>query len=163
MQKPTTIGKFLKGRFFLLFCSILPFIIAFFISGKKNADFGSTVKKFENILDRKEVSAKKELSNLSEKAKTWTYKKLFGEKPDYYENLFDREGLVLLIFENDTLRFWTDNTVAVDNRLSQNNFNERIVKLSNGWFDVVKLPVGKKELVALVLLTRHHSGEIRLA
>src|ERR1035437_3103812 len=157
MQKPTTIGKFLKGRFFLLLCSILPFIIAFLISGKKNADFGSTVKKFEIILDRKELSAKKELSNLSEKAKTWTYKKLFGEKPDYYENLFDREGLVFMIFENDTLRFWTDNTVAVDNRLSQNNFNDKIVRLPNGWFEVEKFPAGKKELCALVLLKRDYA------
>ena len=157
MQKPTNIGKFLKGRFFLLFSSMLFFASAFFISGKKNADFDSTLKKFENIFDRKEVLAKKELSNLSEKVKTWTYKKLFGEKPDYYENLFDKEGLVFLIFENDTLRFWTDNTVAVDNRLSQNNFNEKIVKLPNGWFEAVKFHAGKKELVALVLLKRDYA------
>src|ERR1035437_4559356 len=105
MQQSSTIGKFLRNRFILLFCSVLSFALAFLISGIENSDFGSTAAKFENILNTKEDHAKKELSGLSEKARKWTYKKLFNEKPGYYESLFDKEGIVFLIFENDTLRF----------------------------------------------------------
>jgi len=157
MHKPTTIGKLLRGRFFLLFCSVLSLVAAFFISGKENADFGSTATKFENILDKKEDHAKRELLDLSAKVQKATYKKLFNDKPGYYESLFDNEGLVFLIFENDTLRFWTDNTVAIDNHLSQNNFSEKIVKLPNGWFEVERFSTGKKQLFALVLLKRDYS------
>ena len=98
--------------------------------------------------------AKTELTELSEKSKISAYKELFSEKPAYYESLFDREGLAFFIFENDTLRFWTDNTVAIENRLAQNQFDKPLVKLLNGWFQVIKLSSGKKELFALILLKK---------
>ncbi len=150
------IGNFLRSRFFLLSLAVVCFASAFYISGRQEPDFSTTAARFENILNRKEQHSKKELSELAEKTKKWKYKELFSEKPGYYESLFDREGLVFLIFENDTLRFWTDNTVAVDNRLSRNNFKDPVVKLPNGWFEVVKLSVGKKELFALILLKREY-------
>ncbi|MBI4946880.1 MAG: GHKL domain-containing protein [Bacteroidetes bacterium] len=157
MKKFSMIRNFIRSRFFLLLCAVVFFASAFFIAGKKESDLDSTVVNFQDILYRKQDHAKKELSELSEKSQGWTYNKLFSEKPGYYESLFDREGLVFLIFENDTLRFWTDNTVAVNNRLSQNNFNDKIVKLANGWFEVVKFPTGKKQLFALVLLKREYA------
>ena len=158
------VSNFLSSRFFLLACVVVCFASAFFISGKENTDFSSKANRFEKVLDGKEEHATKELNELAEKIKTWSYKELFSEKPGYYESLFEREGLVFLIFENDSLCFWTDNTVAVDNRLSQNNFKDKIVKLPDGWFEVEKLTLanpssgglssGKKEMFALILLKR---------
>ena len=161
MQEPYTISAFLQNRFFLLSIAVLCFVSAFFISGKENADYSSATAHFEKVLNKKIEHSEKELSALSEKTKKWSYKELFSEKPGYYESLFDREGLVFFIFENDTLSFWTDNTIAVDNRLSQNNFIENIVKLPNGWFEIVKLKEGKKELLALVLLKREYAYQNR--
>ncbi|MBI3500262.1 MAG: GHKL domain-containing protein [Bacteroidetes bacterium] len=152
-----TINNFIRSRFFLLACAVISFALAFFISGKEKADYSSTAERFEKILEQKETHAKKELNELGEKTKTWSYEKIFSEKPGYYENLFDKEGLEFLIFENDTLRFWTDNMVAVDNHLSHTNFNEKIVKLPNGWFHVEKISSGKKDLFALILLKHQYN------
>src|SRR5687768_7929760 len=136
MSEPRSIVNFLKSRFLLLLMAVVCFASAFFIAGKGSTDFSSAASRFEDVLERKELHARQELAELSEKIKTWTYKDLFSEKPDYYETLFDREGLVFLIFEDDKLCFWTDNMVAVDNHLSYNNFSDKIVKLPNGWFSV---------------------------
>ncbi|MEK6614528.1 MAG: ATP-binding protein [Bacteroidota bacterium] len=157
MQKTSPINNFLRSRFVLLLSAVICFASAYFISGKGNSDFSSTAEKFAKILHEKEEHAEKELDELSEKTKKWSYKELFSEKPEYYKSLFEREGLVFLIFENDTLCFWTDNTVAVDNRLSRNNFNDKIVKLPNGWFGIEKFSIGNKELLALILLKREYA------
>jgi len=157
MHIPLKVKDFFRSRLFLLLCPVICFAAAFLISGEENAGHGTAVRQFEYTLDKKAEHAREELSELSEKAKKWTYKELFSEKHDYYESLFEREGLVFLIFENDSLCFWTDNTIAVDNFLSRNNLNSKIVKLPNGWFKVVKLSAGKKELFGLVLLKREYA------
>ena len=148
---------FVRSRFFLLLCVIICFVSAFFISGKENSDFSSTAIQFEKVLDKKEEHAKKELDELVEKTKKWSYKEIFSEKPDYYESLFEREGFVFLIFENDSLRFWSDNTVSVASLLSQNHFSGKIVQLPNGWFAVEKISSAKKDLFALILLKREYA------
>ena len=154
MQKHNSLTTFLKSRFFLLACAVICFAVAFFISGKDKIDYSSASENFEHVLHEKEMHSKEELKELADKANKWTYKELFSEKTDYYENLFEREGLAFLVFENDTLRFWTDNKVAVDNLRSRNNFSGKIVKLPNGWFSIEKLTVDKKELFALILLKK---------
>ncbi|MBI4931103.1 MAG: GHKL domain-containing protein [Bacteroidetes bacterium] len=158
MRKSSQINNFLRSRFVLLLSAVVCFSISFFIRqlSEGNSDFSSTAIQFENVLDKKEEHAKKELAELAEKTKKWTYKELISEKPGYYESLFEREGLVFLIFENDSLRFWTDNTVAVSNYLSQNYFNDKIVKLPNGWFGIEKLSKGEKQILALILLKREY-------
>lgn len=166
MRKTSALTNFLRSRYVLLLSAIICFAVAFFISGKDNLDYSSASENFERVLHKKEMHSKEELKELSEKANKWTYEELFSEKTHYYESLFEREGLVFLIFENDTLRFWTDNRVAVDNLRSRNNFSGKIVKLPNGWFSIEKLFVGptkgtdsvfqrrKKELFALILLRK---------
>src|ERR1051326_7501039 len=96
------VNNFLRSRFFLLACAVVCFSSAYFISGKEKTNFGSTAGRFQKILEQKEEHAKKELNLLTEKTKSWPYEKIFSEKPGYYENLFEKEGLEFLIFENDT-------------------------------------------------------------
>ncbi|MFI5164249.1 MAG: hypothetical protein ACHQHP_03265, partial [Bacteroidia bacterium] len=143
----------------MLFCAVICFVIAFFISGKESRNFSSVSGKFEKVLYANEARAKEELKTLAGKIRILSYKKIFSDKPGYYENLFQRAGLDFLIFENDTLRFWTDNTVAVDDNLSQNNFSGNIVKLPKGWFEVLHLSAGKKNIFALILLKREYAYE----
>ncbi|HEY4799051.1 MAG TPA: hypothetical protein VII99_08255, partial [Bacteroidia bacterium] len=150
-------SEFLQNRFVLLLSAIVCFVAAFVISEKGKKDFSSAAIHFEKVLDKKEEHAQKELLQLAEQAKKNSYKEIFSEKPQYYESLFAREGLVFLIFEKDSLRFWTDNTVEVENSLSQNNFNNKIILLPNGWFEVEKMSSAGKKLFALILLKREYA------
>lgn len=157
MQKQNHFVDFFMSRFFLLVCAVICFALAHFIPDIRQADFVSESEKFQRILYKKEEHAKSEIAELSKKSDNLTYEELFSEKINYYETLFEREGLVFLIFERDTLRFWTDNTVAVDNYLPKNNLEGKIVKLPNGWFAIQKLEKGEKILFALILLKREYS------
>ena len=159
MMKSDEIKNFLLSRFAFLLVAVVCFVVASFISGERKQSFNSSVRNFENDLREKEKHAIVELNRLSEKTKKWSYNEMFSEKTDYYESLFEREGLVFLVFESDSLRFWTDNTVAVGSILSQNNFKDKIVKLPDGWFEVEKLSSGKNEMFALILLKREYAYE----
>jgi len=156
MSNPQLTSSF-RRIFLLLLAATACFALAFFISGEENKDFTSEIKKFESVLHEKEEHAKEELQELAKKAENWSYNEIFSEKPEYYENLFEREGLVYLLFENDSLRFWTDNTVAVNRELRKNDFKEKIARLPNGWFGIERLLQGKKKLYALILLKREYA------
>lgn len=157
MQIRATVASFLKSRFFLLAGAVICITAAYFISDRKQTDFSSASEDFERVLHKKEVRAKEKLKELFQKARELNYEGLFREKTGYYEDLFEREGMVFLIFENDSLRFWTDHTVAVDNYLPRNNFLGKIVKLPNGWFAIEKLSEGEKKLFALILLKHEYA------
>ena len=61
-------------RYVLLLSAVICFAAAFFLSGNNNSDFSSTAIQFEKVLDKKEEHAKKELDELAEKTKKWSYK-----------------------------------------------------------------------------------------
>ncbi|TAL58399.1 MAG: GHKL domain-containing protein [Bacteroidetes bacterium] len=156
MSSPLMVNS-LRSKLVLLLISVVCFSLAYFFSGKGNSDFSSAAMEFEKILHEKEQHAKEELKALAVKAEKWSYHKMFSEKPGYYESLFDREGFVFLVFENDSLRFWTDNTVAVNQHLPKNSFSGKIARLPNGWFGIERLEQGNKKLFALILLKRQYA------
>lgn len=146
-----------RNKLLLVLAVAVCFAGTYFIAGSAKDDFSASAMKFESILHAKEDQAKAELKALEQKAAKWTYREMFSEKPADYESLFDREGLVFLVFENDTLRFWTDNTVAVNQELGKNDFSGKIARLPNGWFGIERLASGNKKLFALILLKRQYA------
>jgi len=94
-----------------------------------------------SVLHRKEERITSELTLLSSKASVQSYNQLFSQRPEYYNTIFKSDGLVLLIYENDTLKFWSDNSVAVENYMKEVCLDDRMAKLKNGWFEVVKQPL----------------------
>ncbi|MFH1005120.1 MAG: ATP-binding protein [Bacteroidota bacterium] len=157
MLKKIRNQTFIGNRFFILLAVLLCFTVAYFTPSIDQSEYISSVKNFENILHQKEKHLLEELNLLSDKASKWSYKKLFNEKSNYYKNLFEREGFVFFIFEHDSLFFWTDNTVTVDNFLQQNSFDRKAILLANGWFEVMRLKTEKKEIIGLILLKNHYS------
>ena len=148
--------KLLRNRLVIILSSALCFAAAYFISLKTNDGFINKAKKFEEVFHEKEQYSKNELSDLADKAQKLPYAEIFTEKQGYYEDLFEEKGIVFLIFEKDYLSFWTNNTVAVDPYLPSNNFNNKIVRLPNGWFGVEELSAGNKKLFALILLKKEY-------
>lgn len=99
---------------------------------------------------------------LAERSKSHDYSQLFSEKPEYYATLFESEGLVLLIYENDTLKYWSDNSIAVENRREEVCLDTKIVKLYNGWFEVMRPNTNaytSKTIVGLILLKSEYPYE----
>jgi len=100
-----------------------------------------------------------ELNVITEKAQSKTYAELFSDDSEYYNKLFEKEGFLFLIYEKDTLKFWTDNTVAFGNDL-KNLPGSKVIRLKNGWYEAFRsevVPGNKKTIVGLLLLKREYS------
>jgi two-component system nitrogen regulation sensor histidine kinase NtrY len=139
-----------QKRIFYLVSAIFLLGLAQLLYSLRNEDPVQDAKKVEKILHRKEKRASEELSMLAAQAESLSYSQLFSLRPDYYNSLSD-EGIVLLVYDNDTLKFWSDNSVAVENYMKEVCLDDRMAKLKNGWFEVITHRIsGSRMAVGLI-------------
>ncbi|MCU0433707.1 MAG: ATP-binding protein [Bacteroidia bacterium] len=92
--------------------------------------------KFADVLHQREALLEQELVQLEQLARQKSYHDIFLQQPAYYDRLGRDQGFVLLIYERDTLQFWSDNSVAVENYMKEVCLDDRLARLKNGWFEV---------------------------
>ena len=147
--------KFFKNKYFLAVLSALFFAVGFLMNHSLSDGSAPTISSFENVLHKKELRLNEEMTALAKRAETQNYNQLFTEKPDYYNTLLEEDGLALLIYENDTLKFWNDNSIAVENWIKEICLDSKMAKLRNGWFEVVRPHTNAtttKAIVGLILV-----------
>ncbi|MFI5148126.1 MAG: ATP-binding protein [Bacteroidia bacterium] len=133
--------KLFHNRLFLCSLSILFLVSGQLLHTMHRENPQTDARKLESVLHSKEKRINEELDLLRSKAGKLNYNQLFTQRPDYYNSFFKKDGLVLLIYENDTLKFWSDNSVAVENYMKEVCLDDHMAKLKNGWFEVVKKPL----------------------
>lgn len=133
--------KLFRNRVFLFVVAIVLLGLAQLLHSLKKEDFPEDIRRIEKVLYQKETRINTELTLLAHKATELNYNQLFAQRPDYYNTLFKEEGLALLIYDNDTLKFWSDNSIAVENYMKEVCLDDRMARLKNGWFEVVKQPL----------------------
>lgn len=151
--------NFFKNKFFFLVFAALLFLAAYFLYHPFVDGASPAISDFEQILHKKEARLNDEMSLLAKRAETQSYPQLFAEKPDYYNTLLEQEGLAFLIYENDTLKFWSDNSIAVENWMKEVCLDTKMVKLHNGWFEVMKPNTNSstaKTIVGLILIKNEY-------
>ncbi len=131
-------NNFLKNKFSFAVVAVLCFVSAYFLHHPFVDIPSSVVTDFTETLHKKEQRLKVEIQALSQQAQTQTFNQLFVGNSLYYSRLLEKEGLALLIYENDTLKFWSDNSIAVENWLKEVCLDTRMAKLRNGWFEVMR-------------------------
>lgn len=110
-------------------------------------------KKLQKTLTQKEQKLTTVLNELkTDTALLANYDSLFIKKNDYYTNLYQQDGLVILLYENDTLKYWSASAVAVENCMKTVCLDDQLVKLKNGWFEVIKTTVANsaKNIIGLI-------------
>jgi len=144
----------LPPHFYLLIAGLTAILLSSAFQGPSDTNYTAEIKKFESTLHKKERQLEKELNTLNELASKKTYNELFSEKPAYYDQLYKEFGYVLLIYENDTLKFWSDNSAAVENQMKTVCLDDKLVKLRNGWFEVMcaKSSQSAKNCIGLLLI-----------
>ncbi len=151
--------KKLKNKLYLLFLAAFLFLAAYFVHRPFMDGRASAVADFEKKLHRKELKLNDEMRLLAGRAVKQNYNQLFAQKPFYYNSLFQKEGVVVLIYENDTLKFWSDNSIAVENWRKEICLDTKLVKLHNGWFEVMKPETNaatSKTIVGLILIKNEY-------
>jgi two-component system nitrogen regulation sensor histidine kinase NtrY len=147
--------NFFKNKHFFIIAALLLFAVAHIFSHYFNSGDLSTVHAFEKTLRMKEHRLSNEMLLLAKRAENGSYDQLFRQKPDYYNSLLEKEGIALLIYESDTLKFWSDNSIAVENWIKEVCLDTKMAKLHNGWFEVMHPHTNStttKTIVGLVLI-----------
>lgn len=152
---PFLLKNFSKNKHFLILLALILFAGAHFLSHYYNSGNATTVDTFEKTLHAKEQRLDQEMLLLAKDAETKSFYELFKQKPHYYNALLEQQGIALLIYENDTLKFWSDNSIAVENWIKEVCLDTKMAKLRNGWFEVMHPHTNSsttKTIVGLVLI-----------
>lgn len=147
--------KWLSSYYFrLLLSGLAAILLSYVLQGTSDTDHIPELQKFESVLHKKELQLEHELEVLTERASKESYTRLFTEKPEYYNKLYKEFGYVLLIYENDTLKFWSDNSAAVENYMKTVCLDDKLARLRNGWFEVLrtKSSASTKNCIGLFLI-----------
>lgn len=152
---PFLLKNFSKNKHFFITLALVLFTAAYILSHYFNTGNTTTIRAFEKTLRKKEALLNHEMLLLAKRAETQSYDQLFQLKPDYYNTLLEKEGVALLIYESDTLKFWSDNSIAVENWITEVCLDTKMAKLYNGWFEVMHPHTNStttKTIVGLLLI-----------
>ena len=99
------------------------------------------------VLRQKEEVAQLALNKLADfQQKSLSTAEFFGTD-------FKLKGITLMVFDHDTLNYWSDNSVAVEPTWKNAGIAAGLIKLKNGWYQAL-INQGKQgtRLVALILI-----------
>ncbi len=108
---------------------------------------------FEKVLHKKETLASDRLQDLAKLVKLHEFTEINGI---YFFDSLDisqlaKEQIYLVIYEFDTLRFWTDNHIDLP-LVKDRRFDLRINKIGNAWYEVYSQKFGEYTVLALIKL-----------
>ncbi|HXB42209.1 MAG TPA: ATP-binding protein [Bacteroidia bacterium] len=119
--------------------------------------------------------AEKNLSVLEKKAEVYldsVHQHLHGSDKKSFVNYlsanfnetYPKEGIACFVYENDSLLYWTDSHAAVENYMLNVCLEKRLVKLKNGYYEVIRHPKNAYspfQLYALILIKNNFPYENR--
>ncbi len=73
---------------------------------------------------------------------------------DFYDfdNLFEDKGFEILIYINDTLKYWSDNIAPVNSIYDDKIFTNNISHLENGWYKIINTKYNNTIIIGLLLI-----------
>jgi two-component system nitrogen regulation sensor histidine kinase NtrY len=159
MTIPSIIQKFLRNRFSKIVLAMVAFAAAYLLTlSFSDTSTTSGISGFEKTLHKKEQILGSELDTLIKNSNGKQFADIFRTRPARYNSLLRDKGLVLLIYESDTLKFWSDNSVSVENYMEEVCLDDRMVKLKNGWFEVMrKVDAAGRTYIGMVLIKNEYS------
>ena len=153
------LSRFLRqnGLFVAFFCVIS---LIFLLSIQNEPSETEFIKTFQSRLTGLEMEAQSGLDSLVVESRSEQIETLRSNWQQSHSNFFNEKGIVFLIYEKDSLIFWTDHAPAVENYRKQVCLDNSLARLRNGWFEVLSHPVNKFETrtyLALLLLKHEYS------
>ncbi|MDD5569860.1 MAG: HAMP domain-containing sensor histidine kinase [Bacteroidales bacterium] len=110
---------------------------------------------FQKTLNGKEKELDTILNNLLINIKT-KEEKFFMVNIRYYNDLYEKKGYSLFVYENKNLKYWSSNNVPVSNYSFDKLTNTQIQYLKNGWYRIIKKNSGRYTAIGLILLKNEY-------
>jgi signal transduction histidine kinase len=139
---------------YLIIIALLILFIALLLEYQYNISSSYLINKkhIEKILHRKENKtielSKNVIDILSKNKSIFQVYNIFRNNFNQLSN----KGIYFLIFENDTLVYWSNNSLPVRNILTYTNFNKPVIKLPNGWYVCKKFKTYNFTVIGLILI-----------
>jgi len=144
--------KFLIGFIFFLMLAIL-----LEQNVRLKPDSNNEFKHIQQIINSKTSKVDQLLNTIENKLDTTSFEELMYNFETVTSDLYEKEGIVLLGYSADSLVFWSDNAVPVENFSVDNQLYNDLSKLKNGWFVVRHNFIADYELFGLILIKNEYS------
>jgi len=144
--------KNIKTILFIL--TLICFFLAIYFSKKTNdkKDYDLIVKKIENKLHYKESYVEKITSDIAtniRQSKAIPFN-ILAEK--YNSKLFSEKGIDIFVYKNDTLQFWSDNSIPINDNFYNAYENDSYIRLLNGNYIIKKSYEHPYTIISLILI-----------
>ena len=153
------IVKILGISKFLIFAILLAFAIRYIQNHYSSSNsYKINISKTENILHQKEINTQNIINTYvtAIKAKNFTR---FNNIITFNTEVFKtpNSDISVFIYENDTLRYWSNNKIETDKQFSNSIVNNRIANLNNAWYVIDIMQYKNFTLVGLILIKNKYS------
>jgi signal transduction histidine kinase len=111
----------------------------------------------QNVLNQKIEKVDRVLEDIEYKLDSLELSDLMINSNYFSDELFENEGVVFLGFSSDSLVFWSENSIPVENFFVDNQLYSDVAKLKNGWFVIRQNYIDDYELFGLILLKNEYS------
>jgi signal transduction histidine kinase len=116
-------------------------------------------KRFQEDLYDKEFQLDDLLDGWENKIVNFKEEEYFAALLEESLNTVSKKGLLLLVYRNDSLKFWSDNSLPVGLYYDESLFKDPAVFLGNGWFLKKEKTFGETKVVGLLLIKTAYSYE----
>lgn len=138
MQSTSRIKSFMKSRYSLLLLAIICLVLGYLSSITGSSSTAPGLSGFVSELHRKEQVLENELDSLIKNTAGKSYQDIFLSQSTKHRDLYRDKSVVLLIYQGDTLKYWSDNSAAVENYMKEVCLDQRMTRLRNGWFETIQ-------------------------
>ncbi len=136
-------------------------VLAGFLIGKsflQGMNFEKKAEKFQEILHRKEHTLESYVDRILDSTDSLYEDRYLTDRPAIIEGL-NRQGLAILIYEEDTLVVWTDQTFPIPPLYIDTLFQEGLIFQGNTWFRPMLFETANRTIVGLIRLKHEYPFE----
>ena len=160
MSFPARVKSLVKSRYSALLLGVVCLVLAYVSSLGSSGGAAPGLGSFVSTLHGKEEHLQADLDSLYIQAQGKTYNEIFLGASHAAKHPYRDEGIVLLIYQGDTLKYWSDNSAAVESYMSEVCLDQRMTRLRNGWFETIqKTDNAGRTYVGLLLIKNEYPYE----
>jgi len=148
-----------KKIFFVLITILVLILINFLYKGYVTTfqnDKSSILERIEKQIHRKEKIADNAMDKIL-MSLPQTKQKLFNENE--YNLISQKEEITFLLYEKDTLTFWSDNIFSAPRVINEKFPEKKVINSGNGWYYVLKKEAKEFSAVAAILIQSNYKYE----
>lgn len=133
----------------LLLILLVPYIADY---AKRDLTAEEGARNFARVLDAKNKVAYDAVSFIQKEIRLKGPKNTQYQQIDYFKNLFDQKGILIFVYQEDSLIVWSQNNISPENAMRSAREGREIVHFQNGWYKLLFLSDGTYEYIAAILI-----------